>query len=110
MSKNAAPNVASGGEPPYDNDMDRRLTVLETRFDTILPTLATKLDIEALRSDMLKMHNDLLKWIIGFSITIFVAVIGFDVAVFNAIHQLAAAYRSIPGTPARAAPPAVPSR
>lgn len=39
------PALAGGGEPPYDKGMDRRLTVLETRFDTILPTLATKADV-----------------------------------------------------------------
>lgn len=44
--------VAGGGGPPYDGDMDRRLTVLETRFDTILPTLATKADLAELRLDM----------------------------------------------------------
>ncbi|CUI08210.1 hypothetical protein BN2497_11197 [Janthinobacterium sp. CG23_2] len=32
--------------------MDRRLTVLETRFDTILPTLATKADMAGLRLDL----------------------------------------------------------
>lgn len=55
MTMNAVPNdpptVAGGGEPPYDKDMDRRLTVLETRFDTILPALATKGDLEALRAE-----------------------------------------------------------
>lgn len=52
MSMNAVPTVAGGGEPPYDKDMDRRLTVLETRFDTILPTLATRTDVEALRAEV----------------------------------------------------------
>jgi hypothetical protein len=55
MSMNAVPTVAGGGEPPYDKDMDRRLTLLETRFDTILPTLATKGDMEALRAEF---HSD----------------------------------------------------
>ncbi|MDM5178743.1 hypothetical protein PO883_16200 [Massilia sp. DJPM01] len=60
MSMNAVPSgppepdnkrapVAGGGGPPYDGGMDRRLTVLETRFDTILPTLATKADLAELR-------------------------------------------------------------
>ena len=37
--------------PPSNVILDRRLTVLETRFDTILPTLATKQDLAELRSD-----------------------------------------------------------
>jgi hypothetical protein len=40
-----------GGEPPYDGDMEHRVTALETRLDTILPTLATKGDIGELRAD-----------------------------------------------------------
>lgn len=43
--------VAGGGEPPYDGGMEHRMTAPETRLDTILPTLATKADVEALRSD-----------------------------------------------------------
>ena len=104
--------------------MDRRLTVLETRFDTLLPTLATKSDLEALRSevragleklrgdfstemqkmrgdfstsleklraDQLKMHNDFMKWIIGLWVSLFVAVIGFDIAIFNVVNRTAPA-------------------
>jgi hypothetical protein len=32
--------------------LDRRLTILETRFDTILPTLATKADLADLKSEL----------------------------------------------------------
>jgi hypothetical protein len=32
--------------------LDRRLTVLKTRFDTILPTLATKADLAELKSEL----------------------------------------------------------
>lgn len=35
---------------PYQ--LDRRLTILETRFDTILPTLATKSDLAELKSEL----------------------------------------------------------
>ncbi|WP_164557980.1 hypothetical protein HF313_10245 [Massilia atriviolacea] len=70
MSMNAVPSgpeapdskrasVAAGGGPPYDGDMDRRLTVLETRFDTILPTLATKADVADVSIRMEKMRSDL---------------------------------------------------
>lgn len=41
--------------PPRDADyyqIDRRLTILETRFDTILPTLATKTDLAELKSEL----------------------------------------------------------
>ncbi|PIL44787.1 hypothetical protein CR105_12850 [Massilia eurypsychrophila] len=32
--------------------MEHRMTALETRFDTILPTLATKADVEILRAEI----------------------------------------------------------
>ncbi|WP_426177872.1 coiled-coil domain-containing protein [Massilia sp. TWR1-2-2] len=44
--------IAGGGEPPYDGGMEHRMTALETRFDTILPTLATKADVEILRAEL----------------------------------------------------------
>jgi hypothetical protein len=44
--------IAGGGEPPYDGGMEHRMTALETRFDTILPTLATKADVDILRADI----------------------------------------------------------
>ncbi len=56
MSMNAVPNEpdprAGGREPPSNQELDRRLTVLETRFDIILPTLATKSDVENLRAEI----------------------------------------------------------
>ncbi len=71
MSMNAVPNgppepgkqaasVAGGAGPPHDFALDRRLTVLETRFDTILPTLATKADLGALRLEVEKIRSELL--------------------------------------------------
>jgi hypothetical protein len=54
LTNHAAAAVAGGGEPPYDGGMEHRMTALETRLDTILPTLATKADVAALRADMEK--------------------------------------------------------
>jgi hypothetical protein len=69
-----APELANGGSADYYRKMDRRLIVLETRFDTILPNLATKTDLielkaelkadiaesrVALRAEMRSMHSEL---------------------------------------------------
>lgn len=55
--KRAASTGGSG--PPHYGDLERRVTVLETRFDTILPTLATKADLAELRLDLTEKMNDL---------------------------------------------------
>ncbi|MGZ8288672.1 MAG: hypothetical protein ACXWVD_12225 [Telluria sp.] len=44
--------VARARRAEYDAFVDKRLTVLETRFDAILPTLATRADIAALRGEV----------------------------------------------------------
>jgi hypothetical protein len=36
----------------YDRMTDRRLTIIETRFDTILPLLATKADLAEVRGEL----------------------------------------------------------
>lgn len=40
-----------GSEPPDNGGMEHRVTALETRLDTVLPTLATKADIGELRAE-----------------------------------------------------------
>jgi hypothetical protein len=52
LKNSASTDVAGGGEPPYDGGMEHRMTALETRFDTILPTLATKADVASLRTEI----------------------------------------------------------
>ncbi|MES2149211.1 MAG: hypothetical protein V4508_05385 [Pseudomonadota bacterium] len=48
-----AAQLASAPLPAYAIEMERRLVILETRFDAILPTLATKADLAELRSELL---------------------------------------------------------
>jgi hypothetical protein len=36
----------------YERITDRRLTILETRFDTILPMLTTKADVAELKAEL----------------------------------------------------------
>ncbi len=99
MSMNAMPNVAGGGEPPYDKEMDRRLTVLETRFDTILPTLATKSDLEALRSDfriesgalraeLSKALNDTMLRLMALCIALVIGSMGVNIALYSSLRTL----------------------
>lgn len=44
--------VAGGGEPPYDGSMEHRITILEARWDAVIPTLATKTDLAALGAEL----------------------------------------------------------
>lgn len=44
--------LESGGEPPDNDRMEHRLTVLETRLDAVLPTLATKGDVSEAKSSI----------------------------------------------------------
>jgi hypothetical protein len=67
---------ATRDRDPYS--LDRRLTILETRFDTILPTLATKADLAELRAELkAEIRSEsakLMKWI---ATTLVTMVLGF---------------------------------
>jgi hypothetical protein len=62
--------------------MISRVTALETRLDTILPTLATKADLADVRADLAKQSTefhkgfgDVVRWIIGAGFTAVALVI-----------------------------------
>ena len=78
--------------------LDRHLTALETRFDTILPTLATKTDLEALRGDitaqlqtlrgdLFQALNEHFRWMLGIFITVIIAVSGAYDAMWTAMDR-----------------------
>lgn len=119
MSTSALPNqpkrVAGGGGPPYDDSMDRRLTILDTRFDTMLPMLATKHDVDLVRAEVqIAMENlrvevaaqlsRLIKWMIGLHISLLLAIMGNQVLMFNVIRQFAPAQASAPTSAPAVAP------
>ena len=93
-------NGITGGQKDdarYATNMETRLTVLETRWDTILPTLATKVDIEQLRfsnqmdlallrTDMQRMYSSALRWTIGTLVTLVVAQSALIVSVLRITH------------------------
>lgn len=70
-----AGQLAGQGEPPYDDGMEHRITALETRLDTILPTLATKADVAELKTDVHKNSADIIKWVVGTGFAGFAAFI-----------------------------------
>jgi hypothetical protein len=130
---NQPKRVAGGGGPPYDDSMDRRLTILETRFDTILPGLATKQDLELVRAELraemrgefaklrLEMHeefaklrleffnalNSLTKWMITLCVSLFLGIVSTNLLMFNSLKNLIAGIAYAP-TAKAAAPPAPP--
>lgn len=114
-------SIARARRAEYDAFMDKRLTGLETRFDAILPTLATKVDLaevrselrtdmavgfERIRTDMAtlsdKLHQDMNKlsqriilWMVGIVLTMGLAFYGGTIALtatmFDELRKTAAA-------------------
>lgn len=86
--RSGAERVKQQGGGGDGEDMEPRLTALETRLDTILPTLATKSDIGETRAAIAEAKSDIIKWLSG--------------AVFAAIAILLSAMFFLAG---RVAPP-----
>jgi hypothetical protein len=63
--------------------MEHQVTALETRLDTILPTLATKSDVADLRAEMHEGCSGMVKWIVGPAIGLGVAGITVVTFVLN---------------------------
>jgi hypothetical protein len=77
---NVSPDeTVSRPNDPYQ--LDRRLTILETRFDTILPTLATKADLGEVKSQLKTLFITML---LGFA-TLVIAMVGM---MFNLVNLL----------------------
>lgn len=76
------PFVESGGEPPQDGGMDSRLSKLEA----IIPTLATKSDVEGVRTDLHKMDASITRWMIATVIALFLGFAGLFFTMSNTIN------------------------
>jgi hypothetical protein len=73
--------------------MDNEVSALKAHIDAIVPTLATKADIEILRAEMHKMSADGYRWMVASMIGMFLGFGGLYVTGNN---------------PTRAQPPAAP--
>lgn len=104
--------IDKGGEPPDDGDMER-LAALEARFDTVLPTLATRADIESVKSEIHKSSGETHKWMLGTVIGLFLGFGGLFLAMSNALKPTPSQPPSVPTIiytqPAPIAPAAPPS-
>jgi hypothetical protein len=63
--------------------LDRRLTILETRFDTILPTLATKADLAELKAELRGKISSLSRWMAAMFVTMVIGFAGMVVALLQ---------------------------
>lgn len=65
---------------------DREFTALKAHYDAIVPTLATKADIEALRSEMHKMSAEGYRWMVASMIGMFLGFGGLYFAGNNSLR------------------------
>jgi hypothetical protein len=86
-------SVVGGGQPPDNGDtMEHRMTALETRFDTLLPSLATKTDISEVKVEIKGVANEIHKtasethkWMMATVIGLFLGFGGLFLAMSNAL-------------------------
>lgn len=124
MPPDVVGSVEHGRQQACDRAMENRVSILETRFDLILPTLATKRDLAALRSEikldmagldskierldnkiensaadlktqMHKSQTDMTRWMFSTMMTIIAAMFG-----MSAMNKPAAVPIAIPAQPA----------
>ena len=94
-------------QTPIDNDeddsdrqrdLDGRVTVLETRFDTILPTLATKADLATLEAkftaELHKTMSGMYKWIAGTCIMLIVGFAGLSYSINSSLQTTSSALQA----------------
>jgi hypothetical protein len=84
------PELAESTSDDYFKAMDRRLVILETRFDTILPSLATKADLVALEMRLTevihKTNASMHKWLAATCISLLLGFAGLSVTLFGQIQ------------------------
>ena len=81
--------VANGYNDDYIRNMDNRLVALEVRFDTLLPTLATKADLAELKAefkiDVMTVEGRITKWVVTTFITL---ILGFSGLTFTMLDRM----------------------
>jgi hypothetical protein len=81
MATDTSDPTTGRANDPYQ--LDRRLTILETRFDTIVPTLATKADLSELKAELRGEIAALSRWMAAMFVTMVVGFAGMIVALLQ---------------------------
>jgi hypothetical protein len=76
-----------------------RFAALEAHYNAILPTLATKADIEALRTEMHKMSADTHKWMVASLIGLFIGFGGLGITLGQILKPAATQAAAQPPQP-----------
>ena len=69
--------------------MENDWKIFAARVDAILPTLATKADLEVLRADMEAMRADVARWTLATVIGLFIGFGGLFLAMSNTLKPVA---------------------
>lgn len=85
-----SPPEEANSEAAHRLDVEKRLTRLETRLDTVLPGLASKADISDVRTDIQKGIGETHRWMIGTVIGLFLGFGGLFLAMSNALKPVPA--------------------
>ena len=88
------PQDDNGSEPPDNGGVEARLTALETKWETVVPTLATKGDVQSgfaeVRADVHKMDASIKTWMVGSMVGLFLGFGGLFFAMSNSLKPAAA--------------------
>jgi hypothetical protein len=94
--------------------MQARIAALETKWETVVPTLATKGDVQAgfadMRSELHKMDASLKAWMLATVLGLFLGFGGLFLAMSNALKPSPVAAQSQTAAPQAQAPAATPSK
>ncbi|HWW99787.1 hypothetical protein [Collimonas sp.] len=77
-------NLDKPAMPQEDHAMER-LATLEAKFDAVLPTLATRADVQSLKSEIHKVASETHKWMLATVIGLFLGFGGLFLAMSNTL-------------------------
>lgn len=88
--------LAGGGGGHHDDGMDARVAKLEA----LIPTLATKADVEGVRADLHKVSSEMKGWFIATAVLVLVGLFTIANIMITNVRSLADQPRQTPQQPA----------